>query len=146
MIPPETIASLTQAFADQPLATSEFRGQMRVMAPRNAMFEVLRWLKGHGFDLLVDITCVDYLNYRDATDRFGLVYLLANTTTNERVTLRVTRAYKPARTAVLRDRKLAEPRAPKTVADAPPPKPDPAVAPAPRCRRIRTVMAMAIST
>ena len=30
-----------------------------------------------GFDMLVDITCVDYLNYRDATDRFGLVYLLA---------------------------------------------------------------------
>jgi NADH-quinone oxidoreductase subunit C len=89
MIHPETIASLTQAFADQPLATSEFRGQMRVMVPRAAMFEVLRWLKGHGFDLLVDITCVDYLNYRDATDRFGLVYLLANTTTNERVTLRV---------------------------------------------------------
>ena len=32
-----------------------------------------------GFDLLVDVTCVDYLNYRDAADRFGLVYLLANT-------------------------------------------------------------------
>jgi NADH-quinone oxidoreductase subunit C len=41
------------------------------------------------FDLLVDITCVDYLNYRNATDRFGLVYLLASTTTNERITVRV---------------------------------------------------------
>jgi len=59
---------------------------------------------------------------------------------------RLSRKNKPARTAVLRDRKFAEPRAPKTVADAPPPKPDPAFAPAPRCRRIRTVMAMAIST
>jgi NADH-quinone oxidoreductase subunit C len=38
--------------------------------------------------LLVDVTCVDYLNYRDARDRFGLVYLLANTITNERLTVR----------------------------------------------------------
>jgi NADH-quinone oxidoreductase subunit C len=29
------------------------------------------------------------LNFRDATDRFGLVYLLANTVTNERLTVRV---------------------------------------------------------
>jgi NADH-quinone oxidoreductase subunit C len=42
-----------------------------------------------GFDFLVDITCVDYLKYRDATDRFGLVYLLAGTALNERLTLRV---------------------------------------------------------
>ena len=50
----------------------------------------MRLLKDErGFDLLVDITCVDYLNYRDATDRFGLVYLLANTATNERLTVRV---------------------------------------------------------
>jgi NADH-quinone oxidoreductase subunit C len=42
-----------------------------------------------GFDLLVDITCVDYLKYRDAVNRFGLVYLLANTETNERLTIRV---------------------------------------------------------
>lgn len=89
MIHPDTVASLLQAFADAPLATSEFRGQMRVMAPRDSIYDVLRWLKDHGFDLLVDITCVDYLHYRDATDRFGLVYLLASTTTNERITLRV---------------------------------------------------------
>jgi len=40
------------------------------------------------FDLLVDVTCVDYLGYRDATDRFGLVYLLANSVTAERLSLR----------------------------------------------------------
>jgi NADH-quinone oxidoreductase subunit C len=39
--------------------------------------------------LLVDVTCVDYLNYRDAAHRFGLVYLLANTITSERLTVRV---------------------------------------------------------
>ena len=60
------------------------------MVPRESLSEVLRLLRDRrGFTLLVDVTCVDYLNYRDARDRFGLVYLLANTTTNERITLRV---------------------------------------------------------
>ena len=33
-----------------------------------------------GFDLLVDMTCVDYLRYRGAEHRFGLVYDLTNFT------------------------------------------------------------------
>jgi NADH-quinone oxidoreductase subunit C len=71
------------------LAASEFRGESRVVATSDSLFEVLRTLKErHGFDLLVDVTCVDYLHYRDAKDRFGLVYLLANTETNERITAR----------------------------------------------------------
>jgi NADH-quinone oxidoreductase subunit C len=69
---------------------SEFRGQVRIAVVRENIESALSTLNGdHGFDLLIDITCVDYLNYRDATDRFGLVYLLANTETNERLALRV---------------------------------------------------------
>jgi NADH-quinone oxidoreductase subunit C len=83
-----TIAALTSAFG--PLEASEFRGQARVVVPREVMFDALKLLKEQrGFDLLVDVTCVDYLDYRDAKDRFGLVYLLANTQTNERFTIRV---------------------------------------------------------
>jgi NADH-quinone oxidoreductase subunit C len=53
------------------------------------LYDLLSFLKlERGFDFLSDITCVDYLNYRDATDRFGLVYLLVNTGTNERITVR----------------------------------------------------------
>jgi len=84
-----TAPSLAAAFSNWPLAVSQFRGQTRVVVPRNAIFAALAWLQQRGFDYLVDITCVDYLNYRDAADRFGLVYLLCNTTTNERITLRV---------------------------------------------------------
>ena len=88
MIKPETINALHSAYPS--LATSEFRGQMRVVVPRESLVAVMSILRDErGFDLLVDITCVDYLNYRDATDRFGLVYLLAATTTNERLTVRV---------------------------------------------------------
>jgi NADH-quinone oxidoreductase subunit C len=87
MISADTLDKLTVAFPQLP--RSEFRGDTRVVVPKELLSEVLSWLKSRaGFDLLVDITCVDYLNYRDATDRFGLAYLLASTTTNERITVR----------------------------------------------------------
>lgn len=76
--------------SDYAAAASEFRGQTRVVLDGGQLSEALACLRDvFGFDLLVDITCVDYLNFRDATDRFGLAYLLANTETNERLTLRV---------------------------------------------------------
>ncbi|MGA2062332.1 MAG: NADH-quinone oxidoreductase subunit C [Thermoguttaceae bacterium] len=82
-----TIDALKTSFPT--LAFSEFRGQMRVVAPAGLLYEVLTALKEKWcFDFLVDLTCVDYLLYRDAKDRFGLVYLLANSETNERITVR----------------------------------------------------------
>jgi NADH-quinone oxidoreductase subunit C len=83
----ETKEQLLVAFPD--LVASEFRGQTRVVASVDGLLDVLQTLKERfGFDLLVDVTCVDYLNYRGAKDRFGLVYLLANTETNERIAVR----------------------------------------------------------
>ena len=38
-----------------------------------------------GFDLLVDITAVDYLEYPGAVNRFGVVYLLLSTSANIRL-------------------------------------------------------------
>ena len=88
MIAPQTLSALTSAF---PAVThSEFRGQTRAVAPQDELFAVLTFLRDQcRFDLLVDITCVDYLHYRDAEHRFGLVYLLAAVDTNERMTVRV---------------------------------------------------------
>ena len=69
---------------------SEFRGQVRCGVDRDRLIDLLGQLKDrHGFDFLVDITCVDYLNYRGAKHRFGLAYLLSNGETNERLTVRV---------------------------------------------------------
>ena len=69
---------------------SRFRDQTRIVVSRDQLFEIMATLKDqHQFDLLVDITCVDYLNYRGATNRFGLVYLLASTDTDQRLTIRV---------------------------------------------------------
>src|SRR5882757_4993335 len=68
---------------------SEFREQTRAVVPAADVYDVLRRLKDErGFDFLDDITCVDYLYYRDATDRFGLVYILTSTVTNEQLIVR----------------------------------------------------------
>ena len=87
-VEPPSVAALRGRFAG--IRCSEFRGQWRVTVPRETLYGVLQYLKAErAFDFLVDVTCVDYLHYRGATDRFGLVYLLANTSTNERITVRV---------------------------------------------------------
>ena len=83
----EPIAVLTERFAG--VTTSEFRGDTRVVVPGKNLHDALRMLRDElGFDLLVDITCVDYLNYREAPDRFGLVYLLTSTENGQRLTVR----------------------------------------------------------
>jgi len=72
------------------ITTSEFRKQTRAVVSKEILLDVLTSLKNEqAMDLLVDVTCVDYLNYRGATDRFGLAYLLASTQTGERLTIRV---------------------------------------------------------
>lgn len=72
------------------LPQSEFRGDTRVVLPAHQLKTAVAILRDERqFDLLVDVTCVDYLAYRGASDRFGLVYLLASTVTNERIALRV---------------------------------------------------------
>jgi len=87
MLRAEVLDSLKAKFGD--LATSEFRGQVRVVVSLTQLHDVLAALKEeHGFDFLVDVTCVDYLNYRGAKDRFGMVYSLLNTETNERIIIR----------------------------------------------------------
>ncbi|MBN1910164.1 MAG: NADH-quinone oxidoreductase subunit C [Pirellulales bacterium] len=71
------------------LAVSEFRGQVRLVAPPDQVHDVLESLKERfGFDFLADVTCVDYLDRPDAPDRFGLVYVLANTKANWRLVVR----------------------------------------------------------
>jgi NADH-quinone oxidoreductase subunit C len=83
----DVLAAVSARFGS--LESSVFRGQTSLVVPADQSFEVLGYLKEQGFDLLVDVTCVDYLEYRGAKHRYGLVYLLASTTTNQRLTLRV---------------------------------------------------------
>ena len=72
-----------------PCDVSTFRGQTRVVVPSERALEAFGHLAAAGFDLLVDVSCVDYLDYKGAKRRYGLVYLLADTSTNLRLTVRV---------------------------------------------------------
>ena len=83
----DVLAALAQRFG--PLESSVYRGQTRLVVPEGDAFVGLRFLAEAGFDLLVDVTCVDYLEYRGASRRYGLVYLVASTTSNQRLTVRV---------------------------------------------------------
>jgi NADH-quinone oxidoreductase subunit C len=66
--------------------TSAFRDNRRVLVKPDLLFEALTCLKETcGFDMLIDVTAVDYLHYPEARDRFGVVYALLNTATGERV-------------------------------------------------------------
>ncbi len=82
------IESLQRDFPS--LSWSEFRGQVRAWVSRDRLFPLLKTLKEqHGFDMLADITCVDYLYYQEKKPaRFGLVYVLTNTQTNQRLVVR----------------------------------------------------------
>lgn len=83
-----TISAILASFPGVQVC-GEFRSQARVVVGVDQLYALLEHLRNkRGFDLLVDITCVDYLNYRDAENRFGLVYLLASVATNERLTVR----------------------------------------------------------
>lgn len=80
---------LRQQFGADGFTTSEFRDNRRVIVPPARLYAVLECLKGQcGFDMLIDITAVDYLQYPDAKDRFGVVYCLLNTASGERVVVK----------------------------------------------------------
>lgn len=78
--------TLRQRLGPENVSTSEFRGDRRIVVPSGRLRDALACLKNEcGFDMLIDVTAVDYLHYPDARDRFGVVYLLLNTATGERV-------------------------------------------------------------
>ena len=84
-----TLAKLQEKFPAG-FTTAEFRDNFRVIVPAERLYPVLERLKQTcGFDLLVDITAADYLHYPDAKDRFGVIYAVMNTTTGERLFVKV---------------------------------------------------------
>jgi NADH-quinone oxidoreductase subunit C len=77
---------LRERFGPEAFAVSEFRDNRRVVVPRERAYAVLEFLKQDGgFDMLIDLTAVDYLEYPDAKDRFGVIYALLNISSSERL-------------------------------------------------------------
>lgn len=77
---------LCEVLGPQGFTTSAFRDNVRIHVSRERVYDCLRCLKERcGFDMLIDITAVDYLHYAGARERFGVVYALLNTSSGERV-------------------------------------------------------------
>jgi NADH-quinone oxidoreductase subunit C len=73
-------------FGADAFTAEEFRDNRRVIVKPDSLYQFLECLKNEcGFDMLADLTAVDYLKYPGARDRFGVVYVLLNTATSERV-------------------------------------------------------------
>ena len=78
--------TLRQRFGADAVTASEFRGDRRLVVPSGRLFDVLKCLKEEcGFDMLVELTAVDYLRYPGAQDRFGVVYGLLDTRAGDRL-------------------------------------------------------------
>jgi NADH-quinone oxidoreductase subunit C len=83
-MPYETV--LKERFGEASFTVSQFRDNCRVIVQAERLYDFLKCLKDTcGFDMLVDVTAVDYLYYPDAKDRFGVIYALLNTTRGERL-------------------------------------------------------------
>ena len=81
-----TEETLQSTFPAAGLAFSQFRDNRRIVVSAESLQPLLAFLKQDlGFDMLAEITAVDYLEYEGATDRFGVVYVVVNTKTGERL-------------------------------------------------------------
>ena len=81
--------TLAERFGADSFTTAVFRDNHRIIVKPDRLYAFLECLKGDcGFDMLAEMTAVDYLRYPDARDRFGVVYVLLNTKTGERVVVK----------------------------------------------------------
>lgn len=84
-----TEETLQSRFPGLGLVFSQFRDNRRVTVPAAGLLPLLTCLKSEfSFDMLAEITAVDYLEYEGAVDRFGVVYVLLSTTTGERLVVK----------------------------------------------------------
>ena len=81
--------ALKLKFAGAELAFSQFRDNHRIVVPAAKLFEILAFLKNEQhFDMLAEVTAVDYLEYEGAKDRFGVVYVIVCTKSGERLVIK----------------------------------------------------------
>jgi NADH-quinone oxidoreductase subunit C len=71
------------------LPETNFRDRRQVVVGHTNLLELMRAMKEmHGFNMLIDVTAVDYLEWPGASDRFGVIYQLLNVDTGERISVK----------------------------------------------------------
>lgn len=84
------VAALREQFGADAFTEQSFRDNRRLVVAPERLFALMQALKErHGFDMLTELNGVDYLKYPEATDRFGVNYVVLNTTTGERLLVKV---------------------------------------------------------
>lgn len=86
------LPKLKAQFPDVSFKVAEFRDQVTVVVPRESLSAVAKFLRNEpslGFDQLIDLFAIDYQGYAGARHRFAVNYLLLNTATSLRLTLKV---------------------------------------------------------
>ena len=78
-------AKLKQQFPAIGLKGSEFLGDTQIIVPKEHFTAVVTFLKNEvGYDMLSDVSCVDYLNFAGAPEdgkfRFGVIYIFNSIT------------------------------------------------------------------
>jgi NADH-quinone oxidoreductase subunit C len=80
---------LREKFGADAFSTSEFRDNRRVIVSADRVYSFLEFLRTSvPFDMLAELTAVDYLYYPEARNRFGVVYCLVNTATGTRLVVK----------------------------------------------------------
>jgi len=90
----DILARLREHVGDRVLATHEYRGDHTAMVSREGLLPALTLCRDDAalaFDLLVDVTAVDYLRFpgREDGPRFEVVYHLYSVAHNHRVRVKV---------------------------------------------------------
>jgi NADH-quinone oxidoreductase subunit C len=88
------LARLRERLGDRVIATHEYRGDHTAVVSREGLVAALSLCRDDGalgFDMLVDVTAVDYLRFpgREDGPRFEVVYHLYSVANNHRVRLKV---------------------------------------------------------
>lgn len=85
-----TVGMLVEKFGESHLDVREFQGQTTVVVAKSILVDVIHHLKEvGGYNQLIDVIGVDYLDYPKEEARFGLSYLLLNVEENQRITIKV---------------------------------------------------------
>ncbi len=82
----EILTRLRERFGPDGFTTSEFRDNRRLLVAPAQLYPMLEFLKQScGFDMLAEMSAADYLQYPNAKDRYGVWYVMLNTTTGVRL-------------------------------------------------------------
>lgn len=87
----QTVGRLRLRFPDAVLEDKEFRGEITLVISPDAISEIAAFLRDAPellYKLLVDITCVDYLELRSERGRFAVVYMFYSFEYGDRIRLK----------------------------------------------------------